>query len=120
MVASAAPTSIWPAWRALLMALTTATAMLVLGSPVHLLPIGPEGLVRGRKPFIYDVHRELGRECMYRVVVVDMKWVGLTHRFGELILLVGCYCGYLWHKAGRWKIPNLSQPNPGPHPPQPP
>ena len=33
---------------ALLMAFMTATAMLVLGSPVHLLPIGPEGLsVRG-------------------------------------------------------------------------
>ena len=41
---SAAPTSICPAWMALLMAFTTATAMLVLGSPVHLLPIGPEGL----------------------------------------------------------------------------
>ena len=41
---SAAPTSICPAWMALLMAFMTATAMLVLGSPVHLLPIGPEGL----------------------------------------------------------------------------
>ena len=44
VVLSATPRPIWPACSALRMALMTTQPIVRLGSPVHLLPIGPEGL----------------------------------------------------------------------------